>query len=149
MGGFEGHSEEQVAAASGAAVAMVEAATRLRRAGVPDVSPSNAWLAAAFADGFTLQNLVDAAGIYTGKPLSYLVKALRNQRDEAATSSGATARRPEPPRAAGNSPKVEETPEHRVAAAVDWSKQQVELGYMTSDDAAAYVADVKAKWGVA
>ncbi len=109
-------------------MACVAASIAVRKAGCPDASASDAYLRAALDEGFTQAELADMATAYPGKPIKYLVNALRGRRTEAA--SGKTAKpQAVPHRPGGTSPTVTETAESKRAAQEAFDRSLREFGY--------------------
>lgn len=111
---FEGHSPEAIVAASGNAVALVAASTKLRAAGCPDASARHPVLTKALADGLAVEELLDVLATHPGKPLKYLDSAARGRRQDAANAGPLPNARPEPKcNPAGVSPRITDPAEAR------------------------------------
>lgn len=126
---FEGHSPEAIAAASGNAVALVAASTKLRAAGCPDASARHPVLTKALADGLAVEELLDVLATHPGKPLKYLDSAARGRRQDAATAGPLAGRKPEPVcNPHGVSPQKPETAADRAAAKAAFEASLREFG---------------------
>ena len=97
IGGFEGHSQEDVDKAIEDGKKHVEAAKALKAAGCVDVHSTRPELVQALADGIAVPELVAIAEQHRGKPLVYLVSTARRRRLDATATAGSTSPgKPEP-----------------------------------------------------
>lgn len=133
-GSLEGHTPEAVTAATERGLKLVAISVELRKAGCPDARASDSFLVAAIAEGFTLEQLLDLAMAYPGKPIKYLVNTARGRRAEAnnpTTSTTAQARTSNvvPHRPGGSSPVLpaEELKAREVDALAEMRRQYPEL----------------------